>query len=47
LQWDITLPHERPLPATQSFENYIVFWLSLALCDPNSFPRGPASQRVM
>jgi hypothetical protein len=41
LQWEITLPHERPLPATQSFENFITFWFGLALCDPGSFPNGP------
>jgi hypothetical protein len=40
LQWEITLPRERRLPATQSFENYIAFWFAMALCDPNSFPRG-------
>src|SRR5713226_2758836 len=40
MQWLITLPVERPLPATQSFENYITFWFSLPLCDPGSFPRG-------
>lgn len=42
VQWQITLPKERPLPATQSFENYIAFWFAMALCDPNSgFVRGP------
>src|ERR1700732_318394 len=42
LQWEFTLPRERPLPATQSFENFIAFWFSMALCDPNSgFVRGP------
>jgi hypothetical protein len=42
VQWEITLPRERPLPATQSFENYIAFWFSMALCDPNSgFVVGP------
>jgi hypothetical protein len=42
LQWEITLPQERPLPATQSFQNFIAFWFSMALCDPNSgFVRGP------
>jgi hypothetical protein len=40
MQWEIVLPHERPVPATQTFENYVAFWFSLALCDPNSFPRG-------
>lgn len=41
MQWDLTLPRERALPATQSFENFITFWFSLALCDPGSFPNGP------
>jgi hypothetical protein len=41
LQWEITLPHERPLPAPQSFENFITFWFGLDLCDPGSFPNGP------
>jgi hypothetical protein len=41
MQWELTLPRERPLPATQSFENFITFWFSLALCDPGSFPNGP------
>ncbi len=42
VQWEFTLPRERPVPATQSFENFITFWVSMALCDPNSgFVRGP------
>ena len=42
LQWEITLPRERRLPATQSFENFVAFWFAMALCDPNSgFARGP------
>jgi hypothetical protein len=40
LQWEFTLPVERPLPATQSFENFITFWFSGAICDPNSYPQG-------
>src|SRR5215470_17706284 len=36
MQWQFTLPRERPLPATQTFENLITFWFSLALCDPGS-----------
>ena len=40
LQWEITLPKERPLPATQSFQNFIAFWFSMALCDPNSLGDG-------
>src|ERR1035438_643423 len=31
VQWDITLPTERPLPATQTFENQIAFWFALAV----------------
>jgi hypothetical protein len=41
VQWEFTLPRERPLPATQSFENFIAFWFAMALCDPGSFPNGP------
>src|SRR5438477_6766631 len=40
MQWEVRLPRERPLPATQSFENYLAFWFGMALCDPNSYPRG-------
>lgn len=40
VQWQITLPRERPLPATQTLENQVAFWFSMALCDPNSFPNG-------
>lgn len=40
IQWKIALPIERPLPATRSFENFVTFWFSMALCDPRSFPRG-------
>lgn len=43
VQWEITLPKERKLPATQTFENQITFWFSMALCDPNSFPNGPCT----
>ena len=45
IQWEFTLSRERPLPATQSFENFITFWFSMALCDPNSFPDGATSGR--
>jgi hypothetical protein len=42
VQWEVTLPRERPLPATQSFENFPTLWFAMALCDPNSgFVRGP------
>ncbi len=40
-QWQITLPKERALPATKTFENQIAFWFSMALCDPRSFPQNP------
>ena len=40
VQWEFTLPRERPLPATQSFENFLAFWFSMALCDPKSVPFG-------
>jgi hypothetical protein len=40
VQWEFTLPRERRLPATQSFENFATFWLAMALCDPGSFPNG-------
>jgi hypothetical protein len=40
VQWDITLPVDRPLPAVQTFENYITFWFSMSLCDNNSVPNG-------
>jgi hypothetical protein len=40
VQWDITLPFERPLPATQTFENMAAFWFAMALCDTNSYPNG-------
>jgi len=40
-KWEITLPNERPLPATKTFENQIAFWFSMALCDPRSFPQNP------
>jgi hypothetical protein len=38
LQWAIQLPVERPLPATQTFENETAFWLGMVLCDPTSYP---------
>lgn len=40
VQWDMTLPVDRKLPAVQTFENYPTFWFSMAICDPNSFPNG-------
>ena len=43
VQWDITLPIERKLPAVQSFELYPTFWFSMAICDPRSFPNGPCT----
>ncbi len=41
VQYTLTLPKEHPLPAGQTFENQIAFWLSMALCDPGSFPQAP------
>jgi hypothetical protein len=41
VQWEFTLPRENPLPATQSFQNFITFWFGMALCDPKSVPFGP------
>jgi hypothetical protein len=43
MKWRVTLPKEHPLPATQSFENYITFWFGLTLCDPKSFPETPCT----
>jgi len=41
LQWEFTLTRDRPLPATQTFENLPAVWFAMAMCDPNSFPNGP------
>lgn len=41
--WNITLPVEHPLPATQTFENAATFWFSMALCDTNSYPLNPCT----
>jgi hypothetical protein len=41
MQWQATLPKERALPATQTFENYATFWFGMNLCDPNSYPQNP------
>jgi hypothetical protein len=43
VQYTLTLPKERPLPATQTFANQIAFWFSMALCDPNSYPQNPCT----
>jgi hypothetical protein len=43
VQYVLTLPKEHPLPATQTFENQIAFWFSMALCDPGSFPQAPCT----
>jgi hypothetical protein len=40
MQWDITLPTSRPLPAVQTFQLTIAPWFAMAICDPNSFPGG-------
>lgn len=41
VRWEITLPQEHALPATQTFENQGAFWFSMALCEPTSFPLHP------
>lgn len=43
VRWDITLPREHPLPATQTFENAATFWLSMSLCEPTSYPLRPCT----
>lgn len=41
VRWDITLPKEHTLPATQTFQNTATFWFSMALCEPSSYPLNP------
>jgi hypothetical protein len=41
VQWYLTLPRDRPLPAVQTFELAPAIWFAMAICDPNSFPIGP------
>jgi hypothetical protein len=41
VRWTMTVPHEHALPATQSFQNEIAYWFSMALCDPGSYPQAP------
>ena len=43
VQYTLTLPKERPLPAAHTFENQIAFWFSMALCDPGSYPQAPCT----
>ena len=43
LQWSLTMPIDNPLPASQTFENEIAFWLGMTLCDPNSYPQNPCA----
>ena len=40
MQWDVTLPTSRALPAVQTFQLTVAPWFSMAICDPNSFPGG-------
>ena len=40
VQWYLTLPRDRPLPAVQTFELTPAIWFAMAICDPNSFPNG-------
>jgi hypothetical protein len=39
VQWKFRLPVDHSLPSTQTFENQIAFWFSMALCDPGSYPQ--------
>jgi hypothetical protein len=46
--WVVTLPTADPVPtasgsAVANFELYPAFWMSLALCDPNSWPFRPCT----
>ena len=41
MQWEFQLSHENPLPATQTFENTVAIWVSLAVCDSESYPQRP------
>ncbi|HLH60378.1 MAG TPA: hypothetical protein VKV20_01740 [Ktedonobacteraceae bacterium] len=41
VQWQITLPTEHALPATQTFEDTIALWVGMVICDPRSFPQKP------
>ncbi|MHB8432673.1 MAG: hypothetical protein ACYC8W_09175 [Candidatus Tyrphobacter sp.] len=43
MQWEFRLNSENAMPATQSFENFITFWFSLAICDPSSYPQNPCT----
>lgn len=43
VRWNITLPKEHPLPATQTFQNMATFWLSMSLCEQASFPLKPCA----
>ncbi len=43
VQYSLVLPREHRLPATQTFENQIAFWFSMAMCDPNSYPQNPCT----
>jgi hypothetical protein len=38
VQWTVKLPTDRPVPATQTFQNETAFWLGMVLCDPQSHP---------
>src|SRR4029077_21005397 len=50
MQWKFQLPPGEPTPTqdgvnTNNFELFIAQWLGLALCDPNSNPRGPCTPK--
>ncbi len=43
VKWEVTLPVEHALPATQTFEDMITFWFNMAMCDPKSYPQQPCT----
>ncbi len=43
VRWNITLPKEHHLPATQTFQNTAAFWLSMSLCEQSSYPLNPCT----
>jgi hypothetical protein len=43
VRWNITLPREHALPATQTFQNTATFWFSMAMCEPTSYPLHPCT----
>ena len=43
VRWDMTLPKEHALPATQTFQNTATFWYSMSLCEQASYPLNPCT----